>query len=105
VLIPSDRRRLYTTSCILHEFFHVTGFGGHSALVSGSIADADSPDLPIALSINDKILLRTLYDVRIEDGMEKARAMPIAKTIIEELVRRVNAEGERALIQRPASNL
>jgi hypothetical protein len=105
VLIPSDRRKQYTASCILHELFHAVGFSGHSALVPGSIANVDDHQVPTALSIGDKVLLRALYDARIEDGMEKARAMPLAEAVIRELAWRVKTEGERVLTQRQRSRM
>jgi len=56
-------------------------------------------DLPQALSINDKILVRTLYDPRIKPGMKRDESMKLAAEIIPELVRTVKERGVEALYQ------
>jgi hypothetical protein len=43
------------------------------------------------LSINDKILIRTLYDPRIYSGMPREDAMEMAREIITDLVSRIEA--------------
>ena len=52
------------------------------------------------LSINDKILVRTLYDSRIKPEMKRRETEPIARKIIEELVAAVKVRGEEALYQK-----
>ena len=52
------------------------------------------------MSINDKILVRTLYDRRIKPGMTREQTTPLARIIIEELVAAVKERGEEALYQR-----
>jgi len=51
------------------------------------------------LPLNDKIMVRTLYDARLKPGMTRAEAMPIVRQIIPELVTAVKEHGEAALYQ------
>ena len=52
------------------------------------------------LTLNDKIIIRTLYDSRIKPGMAKAEAMGLARVIIPELIAAVKKDGEVALYQK-----
>ena len=53
----------------------------------------------LELSIDRQILIRTLYDPRIQNGMAVSDAVALAKTIIPELVQAVNERGITALHQ------
>ncbi len=52
---------------------------------------------PESLTINDKILVRTLYDPRIKPGMRRQQAVNMARKIITELIAAINEKGEQAL--------
>ena len=56
------------------------------------------PPMP-ELSINEKLLLRTLYDDRLTNGMTKSQALPHLRDIIPHLVDAVRARGVEALYQ------
>jgi hypothetical protein len=49
--------------------------------------------------LNDKILLRTLYDPRLRDGMARAQAMARVEQIIPELLATYAREGIEGLHQ------
>ena len=51
------------------------------------------------LPLNDKILVRALYDKRIKPGMAREDAMKVAAEIIPELVAAVKEKGVEALYQ------
>jgi len=82
-------------SCLLEEMTQVLGLPADSDLIRPSIFS--SRDWAEELSINDKILVRALYDDRIEPGMTRAEAQPVIREVISDLVARVSAEGENAL--------
>ncbi len=81
--------------CGQHEIMHVLGFRGHfwrtrpSVLSVGGHGDD--------LSINDKLLMRTLYDERMGPRMNRDAALAAAKRIIAELFGGVKRDGERSL--------
>ena len=84
------------TACILEEFSHILGVGDGAYYVPSVFADTRFPE---QLSINDKIMIRTLYDKRLKLGMTRDEAMPIVRKIIPELVAAVQERGEEALYQ------
>ena len=75
------------------------GLFADSDVVQPSIFSPDGAKLD-HLPVNDKILLRTLYDPRIERGMKREDAMEIAREIIPGLVKAVRERGVEALYQR-----
>ena len=85
--------------CFIEEIAQTLGLFGDSEVVHPSIFSNDGP-LMERLPLNDKILVRALYDPRITPGMEREDVMEIARELIPELVRRVKAEGVEALYQR-----
>jgi hypothetical protein len=75
--------------CVLHEMMHAYGLIGHHRKFFPSIlyhADMSRQ----ALSVNDGIVLRTLYDSRIYAGMKRDEALPVATKIIADLVRELS---------------
>lgn len=83
----------FIRECILHEFVHDLGMYTHSVVIRPSIM---SPRADISdFSVNDRIVLRTLYDERIEPDMRRGKALKVAREIIAELVKEVRA-GEPA---------
>ena len=95
--IPIDQSDEQIASCILEEFAHIFG-PNHDTEYRPSVFGVT--DMPETLSINDKILVRTLYDKRLKPGMTRDEAMPIVREIIPELVKAVKERGEQALYQR-----
>ena len=85
-----------TKSCLLEELYQGLGPGKNTPSLRYSISHSDD-DLA-ELSLNDKILLRTLYDDRITPGMYRTEAMKIAREVIKDLVAAVKTNGEAALI-------
>jgi len=99
IIIPYDSGYAWLTTCILEELTQTLGLPNDSDIIQPSIFN-DKGQSRI-LSINDMILVRTLYDPRIKAGMAKSEAMALAGEIIPELVARVKAEGVEALYQSP----
>ena len=88
-------RRNNVNYCGQHELMHVLGFGGHFWKTDPSVlyVHRDTNDL----SLNDKLLMRTLYDDRIKPDMDRTRVMAVAQKIVTELVADVEKHGERSL--------
>jgi len=99
IIISTDESDDSIRSCLLKGMARGLGLPNVSELIRPSIFSHH--DEPLELTINDKILVRTLYDPRITPGMGKYEAMALAREIIPELVARVKAEGEEALYQSP----
>lgn len=77
--IPLRRRR----HCLLEELYQSLGLVADTCIVRPSvICEADTV---FELQPIDKLVLRTLYDSRLEPGMSREEAMPIAREIILEL--------------------
>lgn len=87
----------------LHELLHGLGFRGHSDIVKNSVLGERSAPL-IELPLNDKIIVRTLYDPRITPGMPREEALEVAREVIRELVDGVRRHGVEALYQRPSKS-
>ena len=85
--------------CLVKMMARAFGLFADSDVVQPSIFSPDGAELDY-LPINDKIILRTLYDPRIEQGMKREEAMDIAREIIPELVKAVRERGVEALYQR-----
>ena len=85
-----------TRSCIFEEVYQGLGPGKNSNALPPSISSIW--DTQTELSLNDKIILRALYDHRITPGMARAQAMGIAGEVIAGLVAAVKQRGEAALI-------
>ncbi|MFB3135645.1 MAG: DUF2927 domain-containing protein [Rhodospirillales bacterium] len=86
-------------NCLVKMMARAFGLFADSDVVQPSIFSPDGAELDY-LPINDKIILRTLYDPRIERGMKREDAMEIARQIIPELVKAVRERGVEALYQR-----
>ena len=84
--------------CLLKSIIRAFGLFADSDVAQPSIFSKSAPPLD-HLTLNDKIILRTLYDKRIKPGMAKDEAMKIAAEIIPELVAAVKAQGVEALYQ------
>jgi hypothetical protein len=84
--------------CIIEEITQVLGLDADSDILQPSIM-SDTTPLIDRLPMNDKIMVRTLYDIRLKPGMTRDEAMPIVAKIIPELVAAVKERGEEALYQ------
>ncbi len=85
--------------CLVKMMARAFGLFADSDVVQPSIFSPDGAELD-HLPINDKIILRTLYDPRIKQGMKREEAMEIVREIIPELVKAVRERGVEALYQR-----
>lgn len=94
---PEKRSLKSISGCILEELTQSMGLPGDNELIRPSLFSRIYPT--DQLSINDKIIIRTLYDDRLVAGMAKVDAMPIVINIIDELIAAVNERGEEALYQ------
>ncbi|MFM2130789.1 MAG: hypothetical protein RL477_2335 [Pseudomonadota bacterium] len=83
-------------SCLLEELYQSLGPGKDSPRLRYSISY--SRDNLTELSLNDKLILRALYDDRLAPGMPRAEAMRVARRVIAELHAAVRARGPDALI-------
>ncbi len=73
--VPSESE---TRHCLVKMTARAFGLFADSDVVQPSVFSADGAKLDY-LPINDKIILRTLYDPRIEHGMKREDAMEIAR--------------------------
>jgi len=85
-------------SCLRQELMQVLGLAKDSDIVSPSVInDFENHE---AYSANDMIIIRTLYDPRIQAGMHKDEVMPLVRNvIIPELIAAYEKGGEEALYQ------
>lgn len=96
LIVPSDDKK-FEHSCIIEELTQVLGLSADRAHYLPAIFSNEG--LPQKLSVNDQIMVRTLYDPRLKAGMPREEALVIAKQVIEELVAAYNERGEEALYQ------
>ena len=88
-VIPEDLGGRAARSCLAHELMHALGFQGHparsfeSALRNGVGFEQ--------LTVNDRILIRTLYDPRLRPQMSVEDGLAAARDIVSDLVDRVQA--------------
>ncbi len=99
IAIVDDLSEAETRRCLVKMTARAFGLFADSDVVQPSLFSPDGAELDY-LPINDKIILRTLYDPRIERGMKREDAMEIAREIIPELVKAVRERGVEALYQR-----
>ena len=100
VYIRDDLSSQRMHNCISATLGHALGLRLRGAKnIERTVFNFESPIVE-KLTVNDKILIRTLYDERIKPGMKREDAMEIARGIIPELVRAVRERGVEALYQR-----
>ncbi len=84
VLLPTDRSLHDRRACAYEELFQSTGLVADACEYRPSLfCEADRHI--IEPTETDKLLLKALYDPRLEAGMSEAEAMPIARTILREM--------------------
>ena len=83
-VIRAENPDLLRTSCIHEELAQGLGLGNDSPAARPSIFNDD--DEFALLTRHDELLLRMLYDRRLQIGMNAAQASPIARQIARELV-------------------
>lgn len=81
VVIPDDLSPFKTERCVRHELVHALGIRGHPDVVS--VLNSGNREFT---TVNDLILLRTLYDHRITTDMTGDEFLAIAPEIISELL-------------------
>lgn len=91
---PEGERR--TEACIVEETTQVMGLPADRATYFPTVFTNDRAR-PVTLSLNDKILLRALYDPAIKSGMTPDQTRALIPGIIRRLVTGVKARGEQAL--------
>ena len=89
---------LMKRGCVIEEFTQSLGLYADSEIIETSVMN-EKVRFTDFLPLNDKIMVRTLYDARLKPGMTRAEAMPIVRQIIPELVTAVKERGEAALYQ------
>jgi len=91
IFVVQDGGERLREICVQHELMHAYGLLGHHQKFRPSILYfrvAKQNDL----SVNDMILLRTLYDPRISAGMKRAEALPLSRKIITEMVAKLSGD-------------
>ncbi len=88
VALAQENPRELNENCLPHEFMHAIGFPGHACRYRPSALC--NLDLIDGFSAGDRVLIRILYDPRLINGMTRDEAMPLVRTILQELT--ANAE-------------
>lgn len=96
VFISNDYGEALVQQCILEEFTQILGMAADSELVRPSVFSRDDIDLT-AITLTDRILVRTLYDDRIVPGASRVDTLAVAKEVIGGLVDAVRTGGTEAL--------
>ena len=84
VFVSIDEPVKDINSCLLEEMTQALGFPNDSELIKPSIFN--QWDHLQELSINDKILIQTLYDNRLKPGLSREAGLEQARIIINELI-------------------
>lgn len=87
------------TRCVHHELMHVMGLSGHTNRVPTILVSGGRIQRP---TLNDRIVLRALYDPRLRPGMSRGQAIPAARQILAALAARLGRDGNAALSLGPA---
>ena len=91
VLFPIDLDQRMAESCSFESLMQALGFLNYSYSIRPSIQGEE--DEVAGFSIDDQILIRTLYDERIKPGMPRGEALERAREIIAEDVAAARAGG------------
>ncbi len=80
IVVNKDRKEEVTAHCLLEEIVQNLGLPNDTNMLRPSIfSDADQLT---SLSRHDEILIRTLYDPRMTEGLDRASALNVARKII-----------------------
>jgi hypothetical protein len=104
VVIPNDLRADRVAECLAHEIMHTVGFSGHpQRTFYSALGNGNSPEV---YTVNDLILIRTLYDQRLTTDMMRAEVLATAREVMVDLLERVNNSDNplAALAQRQPIN-
>ncbi|UTW51485.1 DUF2927 domain-containing protein [bacterium SCSIO 12827] len=98
MLLRTDLPKNLAQHCIVKTMLEALGLSGIGGRQQVSRDRIDGhPLYPLSLEV--KLILRTLYDPRIKHDMARADAMAQARTIIGGLLRAIDRQGESALYQ------
>ena len=92
-LVTISLHKLYESSvpgCILTGLATTLGIDNESALIRPSIFTGRTAESK-SLSINDRVIIRALYDPRLRLGMPRGEALKVARGVIAELHAKVRA--------------
>jgi hypothetical protein len=101
--IPTESKEDTLRHCIIEETTQALGLFADADVIQPSMFSERTPPILGQLTLNDKIILRTLYDPRITPNMQRDKALKVAQQVIAELIAAVGRDGLEALYQRPAS--
>lgn len=91
IIVSTDRSDYLTAVCLFQQLSRILGFPNASELIRPSAFSLWDYDLR-SLSINDRIIVRTLYDKRMRVGLNREHALYRARLIITELVAEAKAK-------------
>lgn len=97
-IIKNNLREERIRHCFFEEITQALGLFADSDVVQPSIFSEQGPKVD-ELPMNDKILVRVLYDKRITPGMKREEAMAVVRELVPRLVEAVRARGVEALYQ------
>lgn len=84
VYIGRDLEEETPRDCLAHETLHAFGWRGHTHRIRSAISYVHGEN---ELTRWDRVMLRAHYDPRLKPGIPKADALPLARTILRELMR------------------
>ena len=93
-----EKQSTLSHTCVIEEFLQALGPLADRAVYSPSIFSEAT--VPVEIPLNDRILLRALYDPAIRPGMSDEETAKVVPGIIHRLFVGVKARGESALYQR-----
>ncbi len=91
IFVVQDGGERLREICVQHELMHAYGLLGHHQKFKPSILYFRDAKQNV-MSVNDMILLRTLYDPRISAGMKRAEALPLSRKIISEMADKLSGD-------------
>jgi len=100
VVIPNDLGTERVGECLAHEIMHTLGFPGHpQRTFYSALGNGNSPEV---FTVNDFIIIRTLYDPRLTTAMLRDEVLATARNVMIELLERVKDSDDplAALAQR-----
>lgn len=78
-IVISEKDESLIEVCVVHELMHAFGFPNHSGAISSVMSPLHGEK---QLTSWDELVLRALYDARLQPGMVREVAMPIARDVI-----------------------